>query len=156
MVLERYCSRSVLFKRWDLLEVMRCLKPCSTILFIRKNKFNPFDSAPSATLHFEISWPQKRTSVCRIFCRISNAICSTDDRTSRSLFSAKKFCKLILFWCHEILKRMIANVTESNGLNLFSWVMGIVKESLGHLFIISSRSYFFNQTDFKQYLFHYG
>ena len=40
-----------------------------------------------------------------------------DDRTLRCLL-CKKFGKVILFWCHEIAKRRVANGTKSSGLNL--------------------------------------
>ena len=38
----------------------RSPKPCSTIPFAHKNKFNLFDSVPLATLRFEISLHHKR------------------------------------------------------------------------------------------------
>ena len=42
--------------------------------------------------------------------------------------------------------------TESNGLNLFSRIRGIVEQGLRHFFITSSRFDFFNKTDLEQYL----
>ena len=47
---------------------------------------------------------------------------------------------------------MIANGTESNELDPFSQIRGIVEQGLGHFFITSSRSHFLNETDFEQYL----
>ena len=38
----------------------RSPKPCLTIPFVHKNKFNLFDSVPLATLRFEISLHHKR------------------------------------------------------------------------------------------------
>ena len=43
--------------------------------------------------------------------------------------------------------------TELNGLNHISQIKKIVEKSLGHLFITSNSSHFFNKTDFMQYLF---
>ena len=58
--IKRYCLKSVLLKKWELLEVTkRCPKHFSIILLIRKNRSNPFDSAPLATLHFAILWHHK-------------------------------------------------------------------------------------------------
>ena len=48
---------------------------------------------------------------------------------------------------------MFANGTESNGLNHTFACKGIVEKSLGHMFITSSSSYFFNKIDFEHYLF---
>ena len=47
----------------------------------------------------------------------------TENRTSRCIF-CKKFCKVILFWCHG---------TESEGLNLFLRIKGTVEQGLEHL-----------------------
>ena len=56
-LLKRYCSKSVLLKKWDLLEVkMRCFKPCSTISKSCETTFNSFESASSATPSFELSY----------------------------------------------------------------------------------------------------
>ena len=53
--LKRYCSRSVLSKKREQLEVIKSShKPCSTIPLIRENRLNPFDSVALATLCFEI------------------------------------------------------------------------------------------------------
>ena len=53
--------KSVILNKGELLEVIkRFFKPCSTIPFVHKNKFNPFDSVPLATLRFEISLHHKR------------------------------------------------------------------------------------------------
>ena len=41
---------------------------------------------------------------------------------------------------------------ESNELNLFSRIRGIVKQDLEHLFITSSNSHFVNTTNLEQYL----
>ena len=45
-------------------------------------------------------------------------------RTSRCLF-CEKFCKVFLFWYHEISKRRVAKPTETNGLNLLPQIRGI-------------------------------
>ena len=58
MNLKKYCLRSILLKKWELLEVINT-SPCSFILLFRENTFNPFDSVPLATLRFETTWYQK-------------------------------------------------------------------------------------------------
>ena len=64
MTLKRYCSRSVLLKKWKLLEVIKRLpKACSTILLIRENRFNPFESVPLTTLRLETTPHQKRMNL---------------------------------------------------------------------------------------------
>ena len=49
-------------------------------------------------------------------------------------------------------ERKVFNGTESNGVNLLSQIRGIVENSLGHLFITSSSSHFFNKTDLELYI----
>ena len=86
--------------------------PYSNTPLIQKNRFNPFDCVPQTTLHFEISFHQKRMTLqnkqrdvrlsrfllCKKICRlvtsygISKAI--FDNGTSRTLFC--KFCQVIL------------------------------------------------------------
>ena len=39
---------------------------------------------------------------------------------------------------------------ESNGLNVFLRIWGIVEQDLGHLFITSGSSHFFNKTSLKR------
>ena len=46
----------------------------------------------------------------------------------------------------------VANNTESQGINQFLRIKEIVEQGLGHLFIASSSSHFFNKTDFERYL----
>ena len=65
----------------------------------------------------------------------------------------KKFCKVILFWCHESSRRRVTNGTELNGLNLFSRIRWIVELGLRRVFIAEGRSHFLNKTDFEQSLF---
>ena len=65
-----------------------------------------------------------------------------------ALLILQEIFKVILFWCHEISKRRIANGTESNGLNLFSRIKGIMEQGLGNLFT-TSRSFHFFQTDLE-------
>ena len=150
-----------------LLEVIKTYhKFCSTILLIRENRFNPLTSCHLATLRFEILWHQKRMTwqnflqnternfnnrtLCCLFCK-KLRICKSFCRIISAMFDfCKKFCKVILFWCHKISKCRIANGTKSNGLHLFSRIRRI---SLGHLFITSSGSHFFNKTDLERYLF---
>ena len=50
-------------------------------------------------------------------------------------------------------KMMVANGTESNELNRIFANKGNCGKVLGHLFITSSNSHFFNKTDLEQYLF---
>ena len=45
---------------------------------------------------------------------------------------------------------------ESNGLNLILQTREIVRKGLGHVFITSSSSHFFNQSYVKPYLFKFG
>ena len=52
----------------------------------------------------------------------------------------------------QILKRRVANGTESNGLNLSSWKRGRVEQGLRDNFIASSSSHIFNRTFLEQYL----
>ena len=61
--------------------------------------------------------------------------------------------RLRLLWLHKSAKCRVANGTESNGLNRTSRIRGIVEKGLGHLFITSNSSHFFNKTDFEQCLF---
>ena len=61
--------------------------------------------------------------------------------------------KLFLLWCHKIAKCKVCNGTELNGLNCIFANMGNCGKSLGHLFITSSSSYFFNKNDFEQYFY---
>ena len=75
------------------------------------------------------------------------------EETTQCSISCKKFCKLILFWCHESLKRRVVNGTESNGINLFSWIREIMEQRLSYRFISSNSYHFFNRTDLKQYIF---
>ena len=63
-----------------------------------------------------------------------------------------KFCKIVLFQCHKILKRKVTKDTESNRLNLFLQIRGIVEKDLGYLFITSSSCHFFKKTVLEQYL----
>ena len=142
--LKRYCLRSVLLKKWKLLEVIkRCPKPCSTIPCIRENSFSPFDSEPLATLRFVISWHQKRMNLQNILQNIEH----------RVVYFARNFPRvIILFWCHESSKRRVANSTESNGLNRFSRMGGIVKQGLWHVFNTTSSSHFFNKTVRELYI----
>ena len=54
--LKRYCSRSALLKKYELLNVIkRCPKFFFTITLIRENRFDPFDSTPLTMLRFEFS-----------------------------------------------------------------------------------------------------
>ena len=48
---------------------------------------------------------------------------------------------------------MVADGTESNGFNLFLQTREIVEQTLRHLVITLSSSYFFNKTDLEQYLY---
>ena len=50
---------------------------------------------------------------------------------------------------------MVANDTESNGLNGIFANKVIVEKGLGHPFITPNSFHFFNKIDFKQYLFDY-
>ena len=61
--------------------------------------------------------------------------------------------KLCLLRCHKIAKCRVANGTELKGLNRIFPEKGIVEKHLGLLFITLNSSYFFNKTDFEQYLF---
>ena len=91
-----------------------------------------------------------KSSICKISFRICNEM--FDYQISRFRY-CKKFCKDIIFWCHKILKRQVAIGAESNKLYLFFQLKSIVKQGLGHIFVISSSSYFFNKTDPKLHLF---
>ena len=51
------------------------------------------------------------------------------------------------------LGTQVANGIKSNGLDLFSWIRGIVEQGLGRLFITSNGSRFFNKSDLGQCLF---
>ena len=86
---------------WANKEVQSCSKPFSFPI-IRINRFNPFDSIPLATWVLKFHAIRKG-KLCKICC-----------------ISLQEFCKVILLWSLEISKRMIANGTESSGLNLFS------------------------------------
>ena len=92
---------------------------------------------------------------------VSNCVTSEKDDCAKfyaelatqCLIFYKKFCKVIIFWYLNISKRRVANVTDSNRLNLFSQKRKIMEQALGNLFIISNSSHFFNKTDLEQYLF---
>ena len=60
--LKRYCSKSVLLKKWELLNLFRKS-------FIRDNELSPFDSESLATLRFEILRYQKRMTLKKKSCR---------------------------------------------------------------------------------------
>ena len=122
-----------------------------------ESRFNPFDSVSLAILRFEISWSQKRMTWKNFFCRLSKQCSIIKPRVVFSarnckrdvpwapassfhasayyskynerfdLIFCKKFCKVILFWCHENSQCRVANGTESNGLNLCSRIREIVK-----------------------------
>ena len=67
------CSKSVLLKRWQLLEVIkRCRKPSSTTPLIRENRLNPFESVPLTIQPFEMrkGMTVKYGTRCSIFCKI--------------------------------------------------------------------------------------
>ena len=115
------------------------------IPLIREDRFDPFESAPLATLRFEISFHQKRMTL-QNFLQIKNAMFV--------ILFCKKFSKVVVFCCQEISKGRVADGTESNGINLFSRIRGIVisEHGLGHLFITSCSSHFFNKTDLEQNL----
>ena len=103
-------------------------KPCSTIPFICKNTFSPLNCVPLATLSFELSRHQNKGWLGKISFRIS---------TRYSIF-CQKFCKVILFWRHKSWKCKVASGMESNALNLFLRIRGLIEQGLEHLFIISS------------------
>ena len=69
--------------------------------------------------------------------------------------SAKNFAKSSLVDLTKLLNSglPIIQTTESSGLNLFSLIRGIAEQGLGHFFITSSSSRFFNKTDFEKHLF---
>ena len=76
---------------------------------------------------------------------------------SKSIISNIVFFFLEILQSHTFLrsrnsKRKVFNGTESNGLNLLSQIRGIVENGLGHLFITSSSSHFFNKTDLELYI----
>ena len=109
-VLKRYRSKSIVLKKWKLLEITKsCPKPCSTIPHIRKNWINLFDFAPLDTLRCEILWLQKK-KLGKISCSKNLPICkiSFNNWTSRCLFF-KKFSEVFRVWCHENPKRKVAN-----------------------------------------------
>ena len=92
---------------------------------------------------------RKKFCEMAFFCKICNAV--FNHRTSRCLF-CKKFCKVILFWCRVTSKRKVANGTDSIRMNLFLQIRVLVKQGLGHFFIVLSSSHFFNKTvDIKHY-----
>ena len=53
------------------------------------------------------------------------------------------------------MKSRVAGEIESNKFNIILRIREIVEQGLGHLFVTSSCSLFFNKTDFKQYLFNF-
>ena len=70
-----YSKRSVLLKKWELLEVIqRCPKRCSTIPYIRENRINPVDSVPLATLRVSKFRDIRKGWLCKISRRISDAL----------------------------------------------------------------------------------
>ena len=56
------------------------------------------------------------------------------------------------FLMSQNFETQVANNTESQGINQFLRIKEIVEQGLGHLFIASSSSHFFNKTDFERYL----
>ena len=125
--LKRYCSRLVLLRKQELLQVIKkCPKSCFTVLLICENKFNPYDSVGPP-----IGNPALRNFVRSEIDDLAKYL--GEYRTSNSFFR-KKFWKVILFWCLESSKcHSVANGTESNGLNLFSKIKGIVEQDFGAL-----------------------
>ena len=98
-----------LLKKWELLGViMTCPKPCSTISLILKNRFDQFDSN-----YWHLCVSQFRDIRKKWLCKISGRISNIAFLILQEVFQS------ILFWCDEISKRMFANGTESNALNLF-------------------------------------
>ena len=137
----RYCSKSVLLKKWELFKVIqRCPNLVPLFRLSAKMRFNPFDTIGNSV--FRNVMILKKDDFAKFV---------EDYWTSRCLI-CYKFCKVIHFWCHESSKRRFANGTESNGLNLFFPIRGIVDQGLKHLFNASSSSHVFNKTDFERHI----
>ena len=80
--LKRYCSTSVLLKKWEQAWVTNMsLKPCSTIFLFRNNRFNPIDS------RFEISWHQKKMTLQNFWQNRERFV--RYNQTSRKFFCNK-------------------------------------------------------------------
>ena len=80
--LKRYCSKSVLQKKCKLLTVIKkCAKGQTLVHYSLtcKNRFNPFDSVPAATLHFKIFVTSEKENFAKYLRRMSNA--AFDHRT---------------------------------------------------------------------------
>ena len=168
-LLKTYCWKLVELKKWELLEVIkRCPKPFPQFPLFAKIRFSPFVSMLLATLHFTIWWHHKRHTLDQYWSprftgsSTSSSIFRFDYRllythcyhTVIAFVSLREFLqKFCLLWCHKFAKCRAAIGTESNGLNLIFENKGNEKKGLGHLFITSSSSHFFNKTDFEQYLF---
>ena len=67
-------------------------------------------------------------------------------------YSARNFVKSSSLISRKFETQSSPCVTESNGLILFLRIRGVVEQRLGHLFVILSSSYFFNETDLQLYL----
>ena len=80
--------------------------------------------------------------------RIGNAMFNSIIIEHRVINSARNFTKLCFSDVTKNLKRRIANGTESNRLNVFLPIrLIIVKQDLGHLYVTTSSSHFFNISD---------
>ena len=119
------------------------LKPCFTISFLRENKFNPFDSAPLATMHLKNFVTSKRMALQNFLQNIEHGIA----------YSARNIVKTSFSHVTKFRNAGLPMVQSQNRLNLFLKIKGIEEQGLGHFFITSSCSYFFNKIIFKQNLF---
>ena len=145
---ERYCSRSVLSKKWELLEVIkRCPKPCFTIPLIRKNRFNLFEYVYHWQNCVSKFYGIRKRWFCKISYRISHVILLIALLILKEILPSYSF---LMSWKS---KCKIDSVTESKWWNLFSRIRRTVEQRLGHIFITPSSSHFFNKVYLEQYLF---
>ena len=86
--LKRHCSKSFLFKKWELLHIIkRCPKPYSTIPLSAKIGLISFDSVSLATLRFEIMWHQKRMTLQNFGQNIEHHVAYSARNFATSSFS---------------------------------------------------------------------
>ena len=65
--LKRHCSKSILLKKWELLEEKkRWPEVFPQFLLFTKIRFDSFDSLPLANLHFAILWNHKKHNFAKI------------------------------------------------------------------------------------------
>ena len=67
-------------------------------------------------------------------------------------YSSTNFAKSFFFDVTKFQIAWLQIVRSQNELNMISQMKGMLKQAMGHLFITSSNSYFFNKSDLERYL----